>query len=500
MKFRKRVKENVLWISIRTFVRGILGLISTILIVRLLTVEEYGIYSLLLTLLGFIMTATSFSIPKVFQRYIPELYANKDYHSVRKLVSGGLLIEIVALMVALLITERFSMPIGEFLNVKDFGRYLIAFSPYVVFFTLSAFLTFVMSSLFLHKSLAISQMASSGIRALLIGVSFMAGYGLRELLIVEAIFAVVLTMSLYISYHRLFLKKIKKDKPAESPLPIRRMMRFGGFSLFDTIGNSILDVSTDYLVLSVFLGPAAVGIYGFANRITKMFQKFLPTHVFKRLIESALYFRYGRDKKDDVLNKAFNMQIKFNTFLSIPFMFFILVLGDKVIYHVFDPKYMTALVPLWIIVTFKAVNACMIASGLVIRAMERVEISFKSKIFSIYNLGMDIIIAPIYGVTGIALVTGSAIFMQRIYCYWQIKKHVHLAIDWKGLLKIFINSAFMGAVLFMLRGYITNILTLAVVSAVGGVVYAAMARMNRCFSEKERNLISELLPAGVFPF
>ena len=68
----------------------------------------------------------------------------------------------------------------------------------------------------------------------------------------------------------------------------------------------------------------------------------------------------------------------------------------------------------------------MTSVGLVLKAVERVEILLQSKMFSVYNLAGDVLVAPVFGITGVAVVTGSAVVFKDLYCYYFARKaHRH---------------------------------------------------------------------------
>ncbi|MGW8272840.1 MAG: oligosaccharide flippase family protein, partial [Thermodesulfovibrionales bacterium] len=300
-----------------------------------------------------------------------------------------------------------------------------------------------------------------------------------------------------------YLVKFRRTHPVgvkTGTLSFRRLFRYGGFTFVNEIGSSILNESTDYFIIAAFLGPAAVGLYAFATRILKMFTHALPTNIFQRLVHPVFFLRFAENKDYGELSRMFNLLAKFNAFLCIPFCVGVFTLGDKMIVHLFDEKYLESFTAMRIIVLFVAVNTLFTSVGLVIKSIERVEVLLKSKVFSLYNLAGDILVAPAYGITGVAVVTGSAVLFKELYCFYYARKYTGLAIDWRGVAAILANSLLMGALVYPMRALVTGLATFAAAVVAGVCVYGLLSRLNRPFTRDERGTINSLLPAPLFPF
>jgi O-antigen/teichoic acid export membrane protein len=137
---------------------------------------------------------------------------------------------------------------------------------------------------------------------------------------------------------------------------------------------------------------------------------------------------------------------------------------------------------------------------LVVQAVEKVEITFYSKIFSIYNLIGDILIIRILGIVGVALVTCSARLFQFIFVLHYIKKHVPLKLNIGALTKIAMNTLVMTVVLYLLNPFVTNISTLILIVIFGTIIYFGLSFFNKSFFDEERAIINKLLPRPLFVF
>ena len=286
----------------------------------------------------------------------------------------------------------------------------------------------------------------------------------------------------------------------KTKLPIKRLVRFGGFSYFSELGAQILEVSTDFFIISAFLGPAAVGIYSFANRVITITTRILPHSALVDVIRPAFFTRFVQDKDPVQLNKMFNFLSKIIAFFVFPLVMGIIVLGDKLIIYVFDSKYLESSKVLLIMAAFTALNFFMFPLGLVLQSIEKVQIIFFSKIFAIYNLVGDLLVVKTYGIIGIALVTGSAVLFKNLFCYLFARRYTRLVVDFKGLGIITINSLLMGLIIYPVRKLVVDIPSFIVIIVIGALIYFMIAYFNKAFSNQERNIINKILPKPIFAF
>jgi len=138
--------------------------------------------------------------------------------------------------------------------------------------------------------------------------------------------------------------------------------------------------------------------------------------------------------------------------------------------------------------------------GLVVQAVERVEINLFSKIFSVYNIVGDILVVKRYGVVGVAVVTGTAILFKNLFIYMMARKHVKFSVDLGSLAKIAINSIIMAVIVYSMKGMIKNIYYFGVVVVMGAMIYFAISFFNKSFFAQEREIINKIISKPLFNF
>jgi len=448
--------------------------------------------------MDYLVLFSAFGLPSLYQRFLPEFLSKREEKKAKYLVSRGLLLSLASLIILILFVLVFSERVGLLLKIENFSLYFLIYSPGIILYLQAMLFGKALTSMFLHKYFASANVAYLIFRCGIIYYFLKMGLDLKGLFLGEAISYGLLFLFLAYSYRRSFSRHVQIK--GKSEIDIKRLVRFGGFSYFNEMGAKILDVSTDLIIISAFLGPAAAGIYAFANRVMILFSRALPHRIFKEVIRPAFITKYVKDNDRIKLESMINMLIKFIAFFFVPVVFGMWMLGDKIIIHIFDPKYLNSLSVLWIVVGFSALNSIQFPLGMVTQAIERPEINLYSKIFSLYNIVADILVIKYFGIVGVAIVTCTAILFKNLFIYRFAQKYVSFSIDLKPVGRILFNALVMGILLLGLRGIVVNIASLIGVSLIGVISYLLVSFLNKSFSIKEREVINRILPRPVFVF
>lgn len=496
-EFDLKIKNNVRHIFYQKMSVPIFNLLITIYIVKKLSVEDYGIYNLLYAVIGYLTLLSSMGILNILQRYIPEYSIKKEFSVVKRLVLSSMFIRFVLAVLFIVLIIVLGSSFNRLLKVDNIDYYIKFFSVGILLFLMIQILEVSLGSLLLNKYILISYFVTTLLRGGLVYYFLENEYGILGLLLAETVFYALLTVSLFLFY---YLGFARKNNSPGSNLPLKRLIRYGGLSYFDEVGETILDVKTDFFIISTFLGPAMVGLYAFANKVIEMVSKILPFKLLKSLIRPIFFSRFAENGRQDNLNINFNFLMKVIAWFAFPAFLSIIVLGDKIIIFMFDEKYLSALNILWLMAGFMMINSFQFPLQLVVQAKEKVEITFTSKIFSVYNLVGDLLVVSTFGILGIGLVTCSARLFQNVFVFLRMRKHTRLHIDILPLFKILMNSIALALFLFVFRAWMTSALFLILFLILGASLYLAFSFVNKSFFPEEREKINNMLPRPYFVF
>ena len=492
------VRKNSLYVLAGKLLNPVVTLVVTGFLVRQLSMQEYGIYNTLIAVMGYVSLLSSLGLLNIYQRYIPEFNYQKDYASVRTLVwkGGGVRTLLAAACIVLILV--FSEQAGKLFKIEGYLNYFRLFAIGILFALECELLGLTLTSLFLHKYFVIAQIGYTWFRAGILYLALRHGANLERLLWCEIICYGVLAGLQFLFYYRQFDRLHRKK--SKNPFPWKRIRRYGSFSYFNEMGEQILDVSTDFLVISSFLGPVQVAIYAFANQVMRLLSRWMPHMLIIDVITPTFFTRYAHKRSLSELSNMFQLFVKIIAFFFFPLCAGLFMLGDKFIIYFFDAKYLPSLQVLYAVAFFSMFNAFASPLGLLVQSVEKVEIHFYSKVFSIYNLVGDILVVKPFGILGVALVTGSAILFKNALTYLYIRKSVKVSLPLKGMLTMTVNSIIMGLFLFAVRGFIHNVVTFIGVAALSGLVYLAISSIHRSFQPFEREWFNRLMGKRWFVF
>lgn len=491
------IRKNTPYVLFERAVGATVSFLTTVFIIRSLSIEAFGIYSVLLSVMLYVGLFSSLGLPSLFQRFIPEFFQNNEIGKLKQLVGKGLLWRFLAGASLIIILLGFSAPLGRLFRIAGALEYLKLFALAIIFYLETQLQGTVLTSVFRHRWYAIAQVSYIVLRAGILFVLIGLGFGLQGLLVGETIAYSILFL-VQRTFYRRFLAFCPTDAGVE--LPFRRLLKFGGFTFLNETGAQVLSDSTDVFVIAAVLGPAAVGTYAFATRVMTLATHILPQFAFINVIRPAFFTMHVQDDAPGQINARFNFLVKLIALFSVPLILAIFILGDKMIIHIFDPKYLSSLTVLWIVAGFTVFNFFFEPIGLVLQSIEKVEILFYSKIFAVYNLATSILWVEPYGIVGVAVSTGTAVLFKNIFCYFLAKKHVRLRIDFRGIGIIIVNGLTMAGILMLTRPWANSLAAFISISLLGLGVYIAMGAVNRAFSKAERDFINRILPKPVFIF
>lgn len=474
------------------------GAFVTTYVIRSLSVKDYGIYTVLYSLIGYVSVIGSFGIPSVFQRFIPEALQKKEYSLLKKLVLRGLILRLLLSVATVSVILLLHGPIGRLLKLEGFLSYFSIFAWGIVLSLEASLMTSVLHSLFLHKYSVIASTIYSASRGICILVLLQIGWGILGVLCAEVASWGIWIALLGFFYHLKFLRR--HPGRAETPLPLWRYCRYGGLSALNEMGSTILDVSTGFFIITAFLGPGAVALYAFADRVIKMFVCCMPHIVLIDVIRPSFFAKYAESGDTKHLSDMFNLLVKIGAFCVFPLAAGIFVLSDKMTAIVFKSEYLPAKPILWVLVAFTAFNVFDTPSALVLQSLERIQINLYSKIFAVCGVAAELLMVQWFGVMGVVLVTCSATLMKNLFLYYYANRYGGVSIDWCGMSAIIVNAGLMALVLWCLRPFAQGFLSLGLVGSLGVAAYLLFAWLNKAFNYQERGWVNRLIPTPIFVF
>ena len=211
---------------------------------------------------------------------------------------------------------------------------------------------------------------------------------------------------------------------------------------------------------------------------------------------------YVEDQNTPFLPRMHSFLQKLNLFLIVPMSVGMLLMAEKIIIYIFRPDYVEVVNVVYVLVATLFFTTLTDVFFLLCEVLERKDITLIASVCSLYNLIMNIVLIPVYGVMGAAIATGSASVLLYIYVWSAFKYSVKmdLKFPFASASRILINTAVMVVPVTLLLDRVSSATTVVLVTLMGVTVYTASSFLNKAFSPDEREMINRNLGRSWFVF
>ncbi len=488
-----RVRRALASAAIYRAISQLVGAVTYVLLIRLMTEYDYGIYSLFYSVPAVLGAVLSLGLGNALTRFLPEYFANKNYALVRHFVRWTLWIRLltISLFIALCLTFW-----DQIAPIFDIGHLRSTFLIFVAILLTHFQCRILMMALSANLMQQWSSGLATGFAAIkLIGylVASQIGVSLESILIADLVGYLAWYVGLRFAYQTKFpmgdtSKKIKFDKEER-----RRIFRYAAFYNFNDVGVVALKSTPDRLFIAAFLNPVAVGAYAFSTGLNAMIQKLTPVSFFNGVIEPMVFtLDYPRQRKR--ATAYFQFLVKINYLVQFPILVLVASAPEQIINVIFGGKFLQYANLLVAAFAFPALYCFQGPVTIMAQLGERAGIILASKIFAPYNVVAVIVLIPIMGVYGAIVATGTAQLFKSLFVWYFVRE----VASFRGTGIFFLTQILMWTICLVLArtliGEFSDLAGLAIAAVLVGLFALAglrLARFNNQESEFVRKVIGD---------
>ncbi len=291
---------SALSVYVSTGVQIVFTFLASVYVIRYLSVDDYGAYKLIASIITFAAFLTSFGLENTLGRFVPEYLSKGNYRNVNRLFLLTLAVRITTVFILIAILAILKNPIFSFLNLPDILMTWLAVICILIFIdgTKSLFGTALLApylELYLDK---LNVIFVSIIRFILFLLVVINNWGLEGLIlsllsveILSFIYFVVLAVKKYI---------YNKNKYASSKISLKykRITRFSFYSFLAISTGVFKETMIDNFVISHYLGASMVGLYSFAAVLVGIPSQLNPISILRSVFNPLLVKRYYAANED----------------------------------------------------------------------------------------------------------------------------------------------------------------------------------------------------------
>lgn len=478
------------------------GFALSVILVRSLTQEEFGTYRLIGSVILVGTYICSLGLESTLLRFAAEFITLGSWRRLKALIKWFMGMRWLALLLFCLVLFCFKESISHFFNFPEQLIKLLPFVGLILFVqgTNSLWGTAFLSARLEQVKDSINQIAVSLLKLFGFVAVLWMGYGISG--IVGVLFTVPLFSFLYYSFvnYRWLKSEQVQQFNENNKIGItsyrKRIKRFAFFNFFAINVNIFKDISIDNFIISHYLGVKEVALYGLASMLVLFVGRFNPASVLRGVLNPIFVSRYTEKGDLNELVWANTFLLKIIIISTLPLYLLLIILGDKIIGIVYSLDYLSAFPALVLLCCFFFFIGLCYPFNVLMNTLEKNELFLITGVFSVYNLMMDIILVPKYGINGAAIATGSAGLFQFFFYWFAFKWYVKLNITfpWKALAQTIGNCIAMAVFVILIKPHIENVVLLIITAGCSGLIYLGFLYINNVFDSQEKSLFVRAQP------
>ncbi len=460
MKLKKQVLTGVKWIAIANIFRQILSLISIVIFAKLLSVEDFGVFSILMIFNSFLIIfgdmGTTAAIVHT-QKPSKLLLSSVFYFN----LMTGLLLSFILILSSTSISLFFEIPKLELL-LK-----LISLNFIIMSFML-------VQKALLEKNMDFKSISTAESLSVLIGlilglISAYYGMGVYSLITQTLSTSIIATIMLW------YYSKWKPEW-SFSLDEIKNIWKYtANLSAFEIINH--FSTQADSFLIGKYLSASALGIYSIAYKIM-----LYPLQNISRVLMRVLFPAFSKLQNNDAkFREVYKHAIFYISLIAFPIMVGLMSTAEVLVDILFGDKWEGLALLLIILAPSGMIRSIYTTTGAIYKAKGNTDLQLKIGIaFTVITI-IGFIIGLSYGVNGVAtsyLITNILISYPVFKISWgQIGLGVKEGL--KTIIPVLFISLLMGSTIHLLDFLLfqeikTQIIRLTLMIISGVAVYAAL--------------------------
>ena len=254
---------------------------------------------------------------------------------------------------------------------------------------------------------------------------------------------------------------------------ISHLKNLTGFSfwIFLTASGSFVFSYADTVLIGYFMTNADVGIYRTAFQLTSVAT--FTTLAFQTVLYPKIssWDIQGKIKEiENTLARAFT----YSLLLAIPTCIGGWILGDSLLYYLYGASFVEGTNALYFLLVVQIVNVFMVLSTMSLNALNRPKDAFNiTLIAAIVNILLDIVLIPIFGITGAAVATLIAMTLNAVGAFILLSRIISVKFEKKPIKNILYSAGLMGIFLICIRFLLpfSHVIGLITVVIFGAAIY-----------------------------
>ncbi|MDH3199079.1 MAG: oligosaccharide flippase family protein [Candidatus Krumholzibacteria bacterium] len=487
----EQVGVAMAWSVLARAGRFALGIASSIIVVRSLGEHDYGVLSVVRTVLMFAVVVAGAGLGQAVLKFLPALRVDRAGGEARALLRGvtGAHVAVWALVAATCYAGR-----GAFESVfamEGLGVLVAAAVALALFEILFTLFAQVLNASFDTRRLAFASLASHVVYIALLAVLLPRGHGVMG--VIFALAAGNLVACAMVA-PRLRRATSVGDGRAREGVGAGRLARYA--VPFAAIGvlNIVVWRQSETVLLAHYRSAAETGYFDLAYRLPQTILEFVPGTVWP-IVMAGVSEWYARSRES--LGTAIDRYYRMLFMLCAPICATGAVLGGRAIVVLFGESMAPAAVPAQIFFAVFTVSFLTTPLSMALYVMEKTHVNLLVYLgLALANVGLDLLLIPRYGVAGAVAPVAIVIAVSPFVYHAVLSRHMGgVRIPFRFIGKCFMASSPVVLLIPALR-FVDGAAALAVALVVALVLVLLGFKWTRVIGDAERGLLRSVPVPG----
>lgn len=431
------ISQAVFWGFWLRVTKWVATLLASVLIVRMLGKEQYGLLSVVRVFVSYVMILYTLNLDQALLRYLPELRTLGAKGETIRFLGKIFCFQVLLWLLFLGLILFFLEPISHFLG-KGVQTYLWVALALSLFSFLQLDLSNALMTFYKVKTQVIGGAAAALVFLALLYGLLQSGWRIWGVLFSEALVALGVSLWFLKTFFRLSHGADGESKK-KSPIPLSRVLKFSIPFVCLTLVNQIIWRQSELFFLAYYETPGVVGLYNVGFSLPQLLLEFAPSFLGAVGAVGAVdQFMRGIDH----LSKGITWYYKILFFLLAPLVTGGALFSDRLIYFLYGPEFALSGLIAQIYFALFVFVFLLTPYGLANIAEERIWISVALSVpVCILNLILDFVWIKRFGIWGAVGAVGVSNLVAFFVTFFMWKKvFPYVVIPWRFIGKCFLAT------------------------------------------------------------
>jgi len=470
--------------------RFILGMASSIVVVRALGSSDYGILSLIRTLLMVMVPLSGLGMGQAILKFIPSLRVGLAVAEARRLVARVFAVNVLVWAVLSAVVWVWREPVEAAFGFDGLGTLLAVAVTLSLFEAMFARLSQLMYAAYDARMVAIASMASHIVYLVGLGITIPRGMGILGVIVAAAAGNAVAAVLVAGRIPSALAFEGDGDGAEANRVDGGRLLRYSLPMALIGLLNVVVWRQSETVLLAHFRSAQETGYFDLAYRLPQMMLEFVPASLWP-LVMAGISETYARSVEN--LPLAIDRYYRVLFLMCAPICVVGVVLGGRGIEVLYGSEMLPAALPAQIFFAIFTVSFLSTPLSMALMVMERTHVNLLIYVaLAVVNVGLDLLLIPRYGVWGAVVPVAITIALQPLLYRVAIAR---LAPDVRIPVG-FVARCFLGSspvlLLLPLVSRVNSVATLVGASLAAAALLLVSFRLVRVVGPAERELLGAL--------